>query len=482
MPYHYLTMEVSMRSLSLFLLFLGFGLFIIRCDNSSTGSKEDLELDQVVEEQALVGWEINETVTVGNDIQELTQTSELFEDPALEEFTGTMVLKKQINRMYGEAREHLKTHSLQKVTEDSIIFDTTRPGWGGSTVRTALYFYQESGQLRYFEVRYNFGEQHNLQYDSSEVVINVGENWLFPSQEQIVHLYRYQEFREDFFVQSIESRVEATEYDGNEITGVEITVDSYYHPDRRLVHRRELVQFNADESGTLRTEHDYSDGTTTVMEVTFSNDGTGTFTRERRDGTVVTGSFNSVEDDLQGFYSELVDFPEGRYVDRILREAAVAIELPDSVFKAWFKQVIYFDSGSIDSSAAALQVEEIEGLKTTTLNRTRHNGAFGSFVIQEREEEAALTGYWVTWDSYYIDVNAEYYLDGSGHLHYEVYASEEAFNNGEDPIIVVDYFFAPDQSGTGTLTHNGRTYDVVFNADGTAVIEQGSKSRSLNVY
>jgi len=197
---------------------------------------------------------------------------------------------------------------------------------------------------------------------------------------------------------------------------------------------------------------------------------------------VVTGTFNSVEDDLQGSYSELVDFPEGRYVDRIMRQASVMIMLPDSVFKAWYKEAIFFDTGRVDSSSVTLHVEELEGLRTTTISRTRPNGAFGTFVVQEREEESVLTGYWITRDGHYIDVTAEYYLDGSGHLHYEVYASEEAFNNGEEPLLVVDYYFSPDQSGTGTLTYDGVTYDVVFDGDGSAVISRGAKSRSLNVY
>lgn len=472
-----------MKSLNLVLLALILGLFTLGCDQDSTSSKDDLDVDPFVDEQVGVGWEINETVTVGKEIQNLTHTSDLFEEPQLDAYPGPAELKSQINRMYNESLEHLAPKNLHKITGDSLIyFEEDSSGFRSFILRRALYFDAETGRLRFYEVRTGYQEHHNLQYDSSEVVIYVGDDWLQPTHERIVELYRLQRFREDFIVQSIESYVEATEYEGDEITGVEITVNSYYHPDRRLVHRREFIQLNADGSGILRTEHEFSDGTTTLREVTFESDGTGTFTKERRDGTMITGTFDSVEDDLEGSYSELVDFPEGRYVDRILRQAQVMIAMPDSIFKAWFRETVYFNSGRVDSSAVAFQVEEQAGIRTTTISRTRPNGANGTFVVHEYEGEAVLTGYWITWDGYYVNVQAEYYLDGSGHLHYEVFTSEEAFLNEEEPLLVVDYHFSPDQSGSGTLVYEGVTYEVSFDGSGLAVISRGSKSRSLNVY
>jgi hypothetical protein len=51
----------------------------------------------------------------------------------------------------------------------------------------------------------------------------------------------------------------------------------------------------------------------------------------------VSGTFNSIEDDQKGAFTELIDFPEGRYVDKINKSAIVEITLPDSILNVDFK-------------------------------------------------------------------------------------------------------------------------------------------------
>lgn len=458
-------------------------LLIMGCEDNATDADTDLAVDPLVEEQASIGWEINETVLAGADIMDMTKSSELIAESDMSAFSEAADMKNRMNGMIKEMQQTFVQANLQKVTGDSLIFIDPDAGrrWAYDMTR-ALYFDAETGRLRYVEVRFNYPEGHRLCYDSTEIVFYTEGEWYEFNESHLAELYQLQQFREGFLLQSIESRMTATEFEGNEITGVEISRDSYYNPDNRLSHINQYIKINADGSGVLQSEHNFSDGSTLMNEITFNADGTGTFSKERRNGTTITGSFDSVEDDLHGSWTEIVDFPDDLYVNRLERLAVVSIVLPDSIFNAAFREVIFFDSGKIDSSSAAMQVQEEGGVKTTTLNRTKPNGAHGTFVIVEQQDVSSLDGYWITWNGYYVSVSAEYYMDGSGYLHYEVYITEEAFLNGEEALIVADYFFSPDRSGEGTLVQDGKHYDITFDASGSAEITDGKKARMIHLY
>jgi hypothetical protein len=187
-----------------------------------------------------------------------------------------------------------------------------------------------------------------------------------------------------------------------------------------------------------------------------------------------------VEDDLQGWYNATIDFPDGRYLDKIVKSAAVALTLPDSIFTAQFSEQIFFSSGRIDTIQISLQSQKIDNIRFTTLEVQKANGAHGSFTIQQTEEVANLTGTWTTWNSYYIIIDAEYYSDGSAHIHYEVY--EPPYNEGDDPILIADYDISPDGSGEGTITYKDEVYQITFDGSTDAELSKGGKKARINLY
>ena len=93
---------------------------------------------------------------------------------------------------------------------------------------------------------------------------------------------------------------------------------------------------------------------------------------------------------------------------------------------------------------------------------------------------AVLSGQWTTWNEYFIIIEAEYYSEGSGHIHYEVF--EPPYQQGNSPILVVDFYISPDGSGSGTITHDGNNYQVIFKSLDQAEIILGNKSRIVNLY
>lgn len=443
---------------------------------------EEAQFDAVLEEQAAFGYEVNEVTVTGDEIYSLTQDSEYLEEQGIPGFSSAGMLKRKAESLAGEITQYMPQNQfLSKISADSLIFyeETYRNGYGK---RKALYYDTETGKARFYEVVFQFPEGRNMRYDSSEVIVDLNGTLGYAGDDLLVSMYRQQLFKDDFFVQSIVSSVTVTDYDGSRVTGFTATTDSYYHANRELSHKNGSVEINPDHSGTLSETFEFRDATTSFHSVTFNGDHTGTFSGQRRDGTTITGLFNRVWDDLHGSWSETVDFPEGRYLDKVMRSAEVSITLQDSTFNGTFAEIVFFSSGEIDSAEASIEITSSNGVKTTTINRTRKNGAHGTFVIVENEEGAVLEGVWTTWDGHYILVNAEYYVDGSAHLHYEVYTSEASYNNGDDPIIIADYYFSPDGGGKGTITYNGETYQVSLDGSGQGRLSLGGRSKAFNLF
>jgi len=243
------------------------------------------------------------------------------------------------------------------------------------------------------------------------------------------------------------------------------------------------MTWNTNGTGTIRHDFNFSDGSDSYAEYTFNADHTGSFEKKRKDGTTVSGTFNQLLDDGYGSYFALVDFPSGYYVDKIEKAATLWLQGADSVAAASYSKKIFFASGKIDSSRSTITTEETEEGSVTTITSSRPNGAHGTIRLTDNADgSSVMTGFWITWDGYYISVSAEYYVDGSSHMHYEVYASEEAYNNGDDPLVVADYNFNGELGGDGTLTKDGKTYQITFDGSGQGTISDGTNSKTFNMY
>ncbi|KAA3613028.1 MAG: hypothetical protein D8M58_12010 [Calditrichaeota bacterium] len=469
-----------MRTFKLLLAASFFSFIFYGCEVDPTSNDDSLEVSQFVKDQAPVGWQLNKTVVSGSEMKSLTQNSDYLEDEGVEGLSKMSALKSNALLLNKEMKQYVsKMQILGKTNGDSLLFfeDNTVIG-----VRKGLYYNSETSIARYYEVKYKFAAWRNIEYDSSHVTAFLNFTLDYDGDDQLKTLHQLQTFEEGFFVQKIQTNAEVTDWDESDVTGIIATTDAWYESGRQLSHLKQMVEIKPDESGTLREDFDFRDGKTAYRQVTFKNDGTGTFEKKTREGILVSGTFDSVEDDLQGSYSETIDFPEGRYIDKIVKNAQVSVTLPDSIFNADFSEAVYFESGRVDSERVALQVSEEAGVTTSVFEITKSNGAHGTLTINETENESNLDGNWISFDGSYIVLSAEYYFDGSSHLHYEVFESETAYDNGDDPLIVADYYFSPDQTCTGTLSYEGETYDVNFNDSGEGELSQGGKKSGINLF
>ncbi|GEM_PF-3396326 len=471
--------------MSYFKLFTGllFSLLLLfSCQQKVTNTDDQNQLNAVVSDQAGIGYQVNDLNATSDEIQSLTGDEQFVEDQGVPGVSTVKTLKKRGLELVRAVPQHMPDIPiLAKVAGDSLIFfqETNTGGFGK---RVALYYNFESGLARYYQVTFRFPAGRNLQYDSTEVVADLNKTLDNDRDDKLVSVFSWQKFKESFFVDSIRSDIEITDYEGTEPTGLTAVSDSYYSGGMRLIHKKQTAEMHPDNSGTLREDFYYKDGTDSYNRFTFQSDYQGTFEKKYRNGLLVSGSFNQLRDDNHGSYSELIDFPDGRTLDKITRSAEVWLELPDSTSHADYHHAVYFSSGKVDSLQATLVVTKNEGDRTGTLNVSKSNGAHGTIKTVVTAEVKTLTGNWTTWNNYYILISAEYYLDGSGHVHYAVYKTEDAYNNGDDPLLVADYNFAPDHSGNGTITHGDTSYDVTFDESGQGTISDGQHSTDFNFF
>jgi len=456
-------------------------IFLIACEKDPTGTEEALEVEPFVEEQAAFGFEVNQIVSTGKDVSDMTISSKYLENEGVgpEDLASIGLMMTESKTLMQNAMaeiENLKKKNIILTDSITIFEDDTKRG-----VRYFLSYNSETGLLRYYEVKYDkFLSWQRKNYDSTEVIFDLNRTYRDNSDDKLKSTINLQQFDSNFFIQSILAKLVVTAYEGNEPVGIEVQRDSYYKESRFLQHLTQSIVLLADESGTLREDFEFKDGTTAFHSVTFYPDQTGVFTKQLRNGTTVNGTFDSAEDDLEGSWTELIDFPEGRYIDKISRAAEVLITVPDSEYSISLSETIIFNSGREESTNIDIEVEEEEDIKTTKIDVLRANGAQGTFNITETEEVADLVGQWYTWNQYFIDIEAQYYADGSGHLLYKVY--EPPYEEGNEPILVAEYFFSPDASGEGTLIHNGITYLIKFFGGDQGEISHGEKKAQFNLF
>ncbi|MFC2088748.1 hypothetical protein ACFLSX_04025 [Calditrichota bacterium] len=463
--------------------FLAAVLFLLGCKQEPSSVDQELEVDALVEQQAAFGWQANQIVQTGFEIEEVTRNSEFLEGEQVDTLYSTKMLKKRAIEFKDQL--HLEMSEIQvlyKPLGDTIFIPINKPLQGK---RGGIYYYAETGILRFYEVKYDkFAPWQTMTYDSTEIIIFADSTLWDPSDDMLQSLHRTQHFRETVFVhvQSAISDLIVTHSEGPDITGVELTQNFYYYPGLALSHLGKLVDINPDLSGTLREDFTYSDGKTAYRSVTFNSDYTGSFEKKFRDNTMVSGTFNSVEDDLQGAWTELIDFSSGRYLDKIEKAATVEITLPDSIFNATYSEIIYFSSGDTVSSDIEVTIQVINGFKTTVIDVTKRNGGHGTLTAVEQEDQILLTGNWITWNGYYIEISdTQLYFDGGGHIHYEVWVTEDSYNNGDMPIIRVDYYFSAGGDGNGTIAHEGESYQFTTNESGKGTLSKDRKSKEFNL-
>jgi len=365
---------------------------------------------------------------------------------------------------------------LEGVTGDSVIFDVTeRDSAKGVSQRVILTYDAQSGEGTFTVVRFAFRDSHPLDYDSTVVRLDLNFTLFDDSDDVLKSLENVKRYKPGRLIQEEKGSFIPDPYSpGAEPDGGLLTSEITYSGSSFISKTKERFEYHAGQGGNYSKTTTFSDGKTHLESITFKADGTGTYSETKRDGTRIEGTFDSADQDGVGSFSQTITFPAGHDPVSVHEAGDFTMNLADSTLNGTFSREVTFKDGSVKKESVTIHQSLVGNVKTTELAIQNPDGSSGNITITESLDVNQVAGDWTDADGTFTKFSAENYSDGSAHLIFDVYASQAAYNNQEKPILSGEFDFAPDGSGSGTLTKDGVTYLVTINPDGSVIIVQQS--------
>lgn len=470
-----------------FFAILLFGLlFIITgCEKSTTNpNANDFELSQSASQGLTSSWQAMHSVNSVSEVSSIVSGETYLDESDIGGIYTAPQLRQEVEKLNSGLQEALSAEVTEGVqTGDSLLWfiDWSDP-ISGISVRKALYYNTGTGIARYYEAIYEFPAQLRLDYDSTQIRVDLNYTLEDSTDDKFLNLYKLTEFKDGFYVDKIEADAEATDWDEtNEVTGAILNNHVWYGQQSRLSELTQELELNPDESGHINERLDYRDGTYLEKTVNFYDDYTGDFSERWRNGTEVSGTFDRIEDDNHASLTRLVDFPAGFFLDKIEQLADVTVDPQDSSSNMLFNEKIYFASGALDTSQLEIDEYFEDGLKKTHLVGAKSDGSQADLLVTHYQEYQEIDGHYIGPAGYFSLINAILYSDGSGELWLKVYENQQAYLNGDPPLVTIYIHFNPDGSGDGTITEGDNQYTVKVDQNGEMqVTNNEGKTKIVN--
>jgi len=422
------------------------------------------------------------SVNIYKNVSSFKQLSDLIHGPAalveieipeMQNPQKAMSFAKGIQQQaFAKVKSDQKLLKATSALADSVIWDVTyRDDIAGVTYRSSLIYNNETGRGRLFFVGFDFRENHPLAYDSTEIIADLNFTLLDDSDDVLVSVENLKRFKPGRLINEQLGRFVPDPYaPGTEPTGGILSADISYSSSSFIRSTHAQLEYHEGNGGSFEKEVQFADNSSASVTVNFAEDGTGSFSETRRDGTKIEGTFDSAEEDGHGSFSKTITFRAGHDPASISESGEFTIQ-PDETLNGSFEREIRFRDGSIQKESVTVDQTRVGDVLTTSLNVENADGSHGFINIVETPEVDQVSGEWTNADQTFVVFSAESYPDGSAHLKFDVYASETAFENGAAPIASGEFDFYPDGSGRGTVTEGGKSYEVTINPDGSVIIK-----------
>ncbi len=355
---------------------------------------------------------------------------------------------------------------------DSVIFDfTERDTVEGVTQHVVLFYDPQTGIGRLTVVGFDFSDEHVVDYDSTELVVDLGGTVFDDSDDVLKSVASLKRYRAGQLIQQEEGTFVAdphapgTEPDGGILTSVvTYTADSF------IQKTTERFEYHPNTGGSYSKTSEFSDNTTHTESATFNDQGTGTFSEKRRDGTRVDGTFDGAEQDGSGSYSITTTFPAGHDPVSVAESATFSYDTANDLVNGSFERTATKLDGTTEHEESTVAQTRNGDVLTTTITSTEVDGSHGKIVLTESPDVEQAAGEWTNADQTFITFQAQNYSDGSSHLEAKQYANKAAFDDGSAPAATAVFDFYPDGSGVGVVTEGADVYDVVISPDGSVTV------------
>ncbi len=446
-------------------------------NDNPTSPSDNNELSENAQTTSNAGISINQNIASFKQINSFIGGQSEIVDVDIPEFeteaTAAQLSKKITKRTLNTIKRHPDIYSrAQGIAADSVIFDVTEyDSLTGFTNRVSLIYDPATGKARFFVVTFNYPTGHPLAYDSTEVRADLNGTLLEDSDDVLLSLNNLKKYQAGQLILQEEGSFIPDSYPaGTEPDGGVLNTKVLYSNSSFITRTEATFESHPGAGGSYSKTSTFADESVHIESATFNEDGTGTISETKRDGTTIDGTFDSAELDNQGSYSVTTTYPANHDPTQVEESGEFTISPPDSIISGTFERKVTKLDGTVEEESASIQQNRTGDILTTALTVENADGSHGSLTITETPDVENVTGVWVNQDLTFAKFTAQVYPDGSTHLDFKLYASQEAFENGDDPLNTAVFDFYPDGSGSGVVTEGADIYDVTIHPDGSVTV------------
>ena len=195
---------------------------------------------------------------------------------------------------------------IDGIAADSLLWQVTnQKPFLGYTETVRLFYDAATGKARLEAIKYNFDNRHWQQYDSAAIRADLNGTLFDDSDDVLLSLQQLQRYKAGHHLQQKQSTFTPDAYAaGSEPTGGIFESTTIYNESSFIQKTEERAEWHQATGGQWQKAVTYSDGSSSSEKAIFNTDETGSFEEVRRDGTKISGTFDSAEHDGNGSFSK----------------------------------------------------------------------------------------------------------------------------------------------------------------------------------
>lgn len=460
-------------------------ILMIGCSKSSNSSQTS-QLDQNLENISKTAYATIDLIASTIDGNEMITSGENFNLGGADVPIPPNEMKEVFQKLeFGrelEKKHIFELQGFQKV--DSLIFYQEFGDSSGNSGYIKILYDSDTDLLKLFYVVLSTPSSSIIARDSILFEIKANYTIYDNSDDLMKGLHEVTEFRDVVIVQQKTVDVVVNQYNANN-EPIDISyheVDDYSELSfllKRTANGSIVVQ-TPDTTLSLGERYDFRNGEYVEKTVSFSTNGTGSYTETRSNGLSAEGTIDILEDDGHGELHYTLTFPEGSSIKSISRDAIVDLDQNTGEVTETFKHLYVFADNSVDS--AVVTIHSLDYFNSGTVTFSNSKGESGELAFGNTDEYTYLNGWVIDAEQHYILLDIKEYADRTQDIHITVYESQSAYNSGADPIYEIHLIVTPDGSGEGEMTTPDGSYQVKLKGDGTMDLTKDGVTYTVNVW
>jgi len=360
--------------------------------------------------------------------------------------------------------------ALQKIASDSTLYEKTYTDAFGITHHDWITYDDATGKAAIYLVSTHPTGFLGVIRDSINITINANFTLADTTDDTIERFYDRKNFKPGHYLQLEEGSITLDPYTaGAEPAGGILEGRKLFAAGQDSLELTTRLEIHQALGATWDKVVRFSGGRTYEENVSINAIGEGTFLKKFPGGRIEACTFDVNGDDHHVSFTKTTTYPGNANPRSIFESAEFTINPADSSWTGTFIRELRFANGQVTSRETQIVRTLVNGFERLTITQINSDGTGGTVTLQEGASFNTINGSWVDEQGHYLIVNGTFQDDGSGELNLKVYASRQAYENGEAPIYEATLHFNPDGSGNGTITGGAETGSFSFDANGQVI-------------